>query len=80
MSHATFADRNSAIELTGSEVRNIGHLAEAALTDALSTGQAAPVRRAIGWNCGESMPRFLSGPAAKIMIGDRGRGTCSPWP
>jgi hypothetical protein len=74
MSHATFADRSSSIELTGIEVRNIGHLAEAALTEALSTQEAAPVRRAFGWTPETSMYTFLNRPAAKFMIGDKG-----PW-
>lgn len=74
MSHATFADRSSSIQLTGIEVRNIGHLAEAALTEALSTQEAAPVRRALGWTPETSMYTFLNRPQAKFMIGDKG-----PW-
>jgi hypothetical protein len=74
MSHATFATRSDSIQLTGVEVRNIGHLAEAALTEALSTQEAAPVRRAFGWTPETPMYTFLNRPAAKFMIGDKG-----PW-
>lgn len=77
MSYAQFADGESAIDLTGVEVRNIGHLAEQALEHALAEPEALELCDRLAWKPGASTlngRRIVERLDNGLMIGARG-----PW-